>query len=164
MLDPYAPPSVEVDAAPLEDSGAGELADRGTRLGAAILDGLLYGAVVLPGIFMASGFSLYDWRVFLPILALAIVQWYLIASRGQTLAKGWLRIRIVKMDGSPCGFVNGVVLRSWVMQLIGFGAAYMLGAMQVSFNPIGLLDVLFIFGAERRCLHDLIAGTKVIRV
>jgi uncharacterized RDD family membrane protein YckC len=164
MLDPYAPPSVDVDAAPLEDSGVVELADRGTRLGAAILDGLLYVAVALPGIFMSGGFSLYDWAIVLPVLALAIVQWYLIASRGQTVAKGWLRIRIVKMDGSPCGFLNGVVLRSWVMQLIAVGAAYVVGTLQVSADPIGILDALFIFGAERRCLHDLIAGTKVVRV
>jgi hypothetical protein len=27
-----------------------------------------------------------------------------------------------------------------------------------------LVDALFIFGGSRRCVHDLIAGTKVIRV
>ena len=30
-------------------------------------------------------------------------------------------------------------------------------------NIILLLDVLMIFGASRRCLHDLIAGSKVVR-
>ena len=27
-----------------------------------------------------------------------------------------------------------------------------------------LVDILFIFGKERRCVHDYIAGTKVIDV
>ena len=27
---------------------------------------------------------------------------------------------------------------------------------------LGITDILFIFGQERRCVHDLIAGTKVI--
>ena len=27
---------------------------------------------------------------------------------------------------------------------------------------LGLLDVLFIFRQDRRCLHDMVAGTEVI--
>ena len=44
--NPFAPPSAELgaDATP----GSGPLADRGTRLGAAILDGLLYVPLLIP--------------------------------------------------------------------------------------------------------------------
>jgi len=28
----------------------------------------------------------------------------------------------------------------------------------------GLVDILFIFGKEKRCNHDIIAGTKVVNV
>jgi hypothetical protein len=31
-------------------------------------------------------------------------------------------------------------------------------------NLVTIVDALFIFGKERRCLHDFIAGSKVIRV
>jgi hypothetical protein len=27
---------------------------------------------------------------------------------------------------------------------------------------VALVDVLFIFGPSKRCLHDLVAGTKVV--
>jgi uncharacterized RDD family membrane protein YckC len=31
------------------------------------------------------------------------------------------------------------------------------------FIPLyGLIDVLLIFGSERRCIHDYLAGTKVV--
>lgn len=89
----------------------------------------------------------------LGVLSLAIVQCYLIATSGQSIAKRILRMRIVRQDGSPAKFVHGVLLRSWLMtfltQIIPF---------------IGLVDALLIFGNERRCLHDRIASTDVIKV
>jgi uncharacterized RDD family membrane protein YckC len=30
-------------------------------------------------------------------------------------------------------------------------------------NALGTLDALFVFRRDKRCLHDLIAGTKVVR-
>jgi uncharacterized RDD family membrane protein YckC len=91
----------------------------------------------------------------LMVLAFSIYQWYLIATTGQTLAKRWLGIMIVRTDGSPCGFVNGVLLRNWVIYVL------------LSFLPfvnylVWLIDALMIFGDERRCLHDHIAGTRVV--
>jgi uncharacterized RDD family membrane protein YckC len=29
---------------------------------------------------------------------------------------------------------------------------------------LSLVDVVFIFGSERRCIHDRLAGTKVVKV
>jgi len=47
---------------------------------------------------------------------------------------------------------TNVLLRSWVNGLIGLVVPF-----------YGLVDILFIFGSERRCLHDLIAGTVVVK-
>ena len=146
MLDPYAPPAAALEAAP---EGVGEPADRGVRAGAALIDGAGYAIAALPIAFLSHLIA------YAPLLALVIYQWYLISTRGQSLAMGWLRIRIVKMNGSPCGFKNGVLLRAWVMAAAagGVGAAIVAGG----------LDGLFMFGVERRCIHDLVAGTKVVR-
>lgn len=171
-FNPYAPPTADVDQGLQLQHGDYVLADRGTRLGAALIDGLLSVAAALPA-GLILGFTIYnntrgntgvgDLEVMtIGLIALMVLmvfafmgyQWYLISTTGQTLAKRWLGIQIVRVDGTPLGFVNGVILRSWVMSalsnipFVGFIAA--------------LVNPLMIFGEERRCLHDHIAGTRVI--
>jgi uncharacterized RDD family membrane protein YckC len=86
-----------------------------------------------------------------PILAFLLVQWNLIATRGQTIGKMLLAIRIINRNGGTPGFVQGVLLRNWMrvaLALIPF---------------FSVVDVLFIFGESRRCLHDYLAGTSVVQ-
>ena len=92
----------------------------------------------------------------LPVLAIAAVQWYLIATSGQTVGKKLVGVKIVKTTGEDVNFVSGVILRAWVPAVIGW--VPFVGSI------FGLVNILFIFGAEHRCLHDMIAGTKVISV
>ena len=165
---------------PEEELGPRHLAERGTRLAGAVIDGSLYlaaavpgaivmlvGAVTAPESFAGSGDDGPEFLgsmgstlgmavLFLSMLGLAIYQWILIATTGQTLAKRWLKMKIVKVDGTPVDFVSGVILRSWVVQALS--AIPMVGGL------VGLIDALMIFGAEQRCLHDHIAGTIVIDV
>lgn len=70
-------------------------------------------------------------------------------ARGQTLGKMLFRIRVVMVDGSPLPFGRSVLrhLGSWL-------SAAILG--------IGYLFVAF--RADKRGLHDLIAGTRVEHV
>lgn len=171
--NPYAPPSAGYQP---QQQGYGqqgygqqpswqpyELAGRWTRFGAALVDGFLSLGAALPGLVMLfmsmdkndesqvwTGLSV----AVIGMLILGIYQWYLISTRGQSLGKKWLHIRIVKLDGSLPGFVNGVLLRAWLMSLIT-NIPYIGGL-------VGLVDPLLIFGQERRCLHDLIASTQVI--
>jgi uncharacterized RDD family membrane protein YckC len=161
--NPYAPPTAGAEQGEAV-LGYGEdhiLAGRGTRLAAALIDGCLMVGAMLPGIVvMAAGGGDDDGIIVgagvlgLGVLALGIYQMVLISTRGQSLAKKWLGIKIIKIDGGACGFVHGVLLRSWVMGLIG--NIPIVGAMAA------IVDPLLIFGDERRCLHDLIASTKVI--
>jgi uncharacterized RDD family membrane protein YckC len=63
-------------------------------------------------------------------------------------------LRVVRLDGTPVDFVSGVVLREWVV--FGIGSVPFIGML------FRLADSVMIFGEDRRCLHDQIAGTKVI--
>jgi uncharacterized RDD family membrane protein YckC len=85
--------------------------------------------------------------------------WYLIASRGQTIAKRWFKIKIVRDSGKPVDFVSGVILRNWITSLLS--NPLLLSILGCLFF---VLDACMIFGRERRCLHDHIASTYVIEV
>jgi uncharacterized RDD family membrane protein YckC len=181
QINPYAPPSPDAQMMGGDPFEPGDLvlADRWVRLGARLLDGLLLFLTLLPalGFFVYSGFTaemsrhrgssggmgalgsteLALFGVLSMVLMLPLVgyQWYLIAKTGQTLGKKWTGIRIVKMDGSPVDFVSGVILRNWVMAAAGF--------IPYLGSCVGLIDALMIFfNDERRCVHDFIAGTKVV--
>ena len=73
-----------------------------------------------------------------------------------SLGKQWLGLRIVRVDGSRATFVRAVLLRMllpWLLAWIPFVGWFLL--------PV---DWLVIFREDCRCLHDLIAGTKVVVV
>lgn len=141
------------------------LAGLGARLGAALIDFACVAGIYLifflmvgaPGTTgfdetaMGAGFVL----LLGAILVLVIAQVYLLTTCGQTIGKKIVGIKIVCYDdGSEGGFVKNVLMRGFVNGLIS--AIPFLGSIYA------LVDILFIFGQERRCIHDLIAGTKVI--
>ena len=67
------------------------------------------------------------------------------------VGKKILGIRIVQLNGSEAGFVHAVLLRAMVM-----------GFINALVGVTSLIDPLCIFREDRRCLHDMIAGTIVI--
>ncbi len=128
-----------------------ELASRESRLVAAIFDALLGMSVSLPiggGQTMGS-LALVVIGVLLA-LTLSVIQIVLLAEQGQTLGKKLTGVRIVKMNtGQNGGFVTNFVLRVLPLALV---------------PPVALVDPFFIFREDRRCLHDLIADTEVVKV
>jgi len=89
---------------------------------------------------------------------LALYQLYSLAVRGQTLGKRLMGIQIVDDAGRPAGFFRAVLLRSWVFGLL---TGLVQGCLSIAGIVVPLVDALFIFGDERRTLHDLLAGTWV---
>lgn len=164
QLNPYAPPTASVDqAAATADEQDYVLASRGARFLGAFLDNLVLVALLIPTFFLFDPprivgggnplLQIYT-TMAVPFLIYVGIQWTLIATSGQSIGKKILGTKIVRLDGSPCGFVHGVILRSWII-----GA---LGMIPYIGSIVGLVNALMIFGEEKRCGHDMIAGTRVI--
>jgi uncharacterized RDD family membrane protein YckC len=164
VTNPYAPPQAAVqDIA--DPYALAVLADRGTRLGAAILDGVIFaGMVYLPMVFAFVGIgsaedSPQDPRLAVGaavVTAVGFIVWCWLTIKyvlrnGQSIAKKLLDIKVVRSDGSRASFARIFWLRNVVNSLISIIPLY------------GLIDVLFIFGESRQCLHDKIADTIVVK-
>ena len=159
--NPYAPPRAKVSDVS-DSSDELELAGRGVRLGAALLDGVVFMALVyIPLIFAGAFGSISSGGEphFSPIaglLALAglvVWAWFTIlyvSRNGQSIAKKWLGIKVVRTDGSQASLGRIFWLRNIVNGLLGIIPLY------------GLIDALLIFSDNRQCIHDKIADTIVV--
>jgi uncharacterized RDD family membrane protein YckC len=139
-----------------------ELAERLTRLWAALIDRLIIvpvgvgAAILIPGLRHSSSLGLVVASCVLALLALVAAQIWLLTAHGQTIGKRIMGLRIVKVsDMTNGGFVTNVLLRGLLS--LAITAVPFVGGLYA------LADVLFIFREDRRCLHDLIAGTCVIK-
>jgi len=147
-----------------------DLAGRGARLGAVIIDALIIFPILF-GIAKATGF----WNTMLPRLAngiplsmeenivaflvgqtlFLILNGVFLNNNGQTIGKKIMNIKIVSMERKQVGIIKLYTLRYLVFSFVNQIPA--VGSL------INLVNILFIFGKERRCLHDRIAGTCVIK-
>jgi len=160
VANPYAAPVAELEPAWQTSEFGYRLANPGQRWIGAFLDQLFAILAAVPAIVAAAVFELGAFPVAgiaLVVLGpLAVIQFYSISTTGQSLGKKICKTRIVRLDGSPPGFLYGVVMRAWL-----FWAA---SAIPGIGSAIGLVDALLVFRADRRCLHDQVAGTRVIQI
>lgn len=160
----YAPPSAHVED--VVAAGTIELAGRGARLGAAVIDGLLVMAVfwalsmVTPWSPFAAASGEFSGALLLNgvlgIAIFALLQGYLLATRGQTIGKLLLGMRIVRTGGERAGLARLLGLR--------YGIGWLINVIPVVGPIYGLVDALFIFRESRKCVHDIIADTIVVNV
>ena len=83
------------------------------------------------------------------------IQAYPLYMTAQTWGKRVLKVRIVELNGAKPPFGRLIALRYLPMQ--GVGLLPLLGPL------LSIVNVLLIFRDDRRCGHDLIAGTKVVK-
>jgi len=171
--NPYQSPATVVEDASAQDGPFEErmLASRLSRLGAAFIDGLVMMAPVFL-VFFAAGTSLIPMSVedaenisqrtwlFETLTSIATVgvflaiNGYWLATQGQTVGKKLAGIKIVSRENTLVPFGRLIIRRYllfWIAALIPF------------VNFLGLINVLFIFRKNRRCLHDDLADTMVVR-
>lgn len=164
--NPYSAPLAYVSDVQISTPGVAK-ADRGIRLAAVLLDGVptfviaMVGAVLAFTVGTANDGKLSSFGIAvlvimgLLILGFGIYQLVQLHLTGQTFGKKMLGIKIVRNDGSRAGLGRIFWLRMFVPGLMG--------AIPFAGGLFSLVDSLFIFSEEQRCLHDLIADTIVIR-
>jgi len=91
------------------------------------------------------------------VLGVIVYQAVSLSSTGQTVGKRMMQLRVVNFsDASNPGFVKAVLVRWWLPTLIC--------PIPYLGRVFWLADGLFVFKKDRRCLHDLMAGTKVVQL
>ena len=149
-------------------------AGRLRRLVATLIDAVLVPALTLVLVMItdvvedAEDYADSWWMVWVLLLAVAsylVLNGYGLLRRGQTLGKRLLGIAIVKAPATADGDLDPTPAPFWKLIMIRalfFPALFLVIVPWITVLP--LVDQLLIFGKRRRCLHDLAAGTVVVRV
>lgn len=164
--NPYSTPNSAVTQDNKESTDDFELAGRGERLVAAIVDTLvrvgIFFVIAIPTGIWASlmegndpdiGMSLVIFVV--GFVSFILINLYLLNHYGQTIGKRLLGIRIANLDGEKTP--GNKIIFARYLPIEAIAQIPLIGGF------IALIDVLMIFGSERRCLHDQIAGTIVVK-
>jgi uncharacterized RDD family membrane protein YckC len=91
----------------------------------------------------------------LAVLSYLVLNGYWLYTRGQTIGKRLMKIAIVATSTGE---------RAPFWKLVGIRALFFPFLFAV-LSPVGLvpvIDQLFVFRKNRRCVHDLAAGTSVV--
>lgn len=155
----------------VEDVPQYELASRTKRLIASLIDASLYVLIYL--IVVKLTFKLTDNGVFSleRIFKVAVTNVvfflfnYSFLIKGQTIGKKLMKVRVVTLYNNVPSVFNLFFIRYLLFIIIGFLIGfYNYKLIHIDLlNYVGLIDFLIIFGCQRRCLHDYIAKTKVIK-
>ncbi|PKG84278.1 RDD family protein [Colwellia sp. 75C3] len=139
----------------------GEKSTRWDRLWAGLIDAVIHMTATIP-LFLYFGMEAFkDPSFSLIMVALVyglsmtlILQGYLLHNYGQTIGKHIIGIRIENLDGTKADIKKIFLLRLLPMSVCSVIPV-------VGQFITGFINPIFIFGKERRCLHDYIAKTKV---
>ena len=147
---------------PLEE----RLAGRGRRLVATMIDMVLVPAltallIMITGVMEhaeAYRNSMWVLNVFLlAVLSYLILNGYWLFTRGQTVGKRLMKVAIVaSTTGERAAFWKLVCLHAPFFPLLFVSIIPTLALLPI-------VDQAFVFRKNRRCVHDLAAGTSVVR-
>lgn len=169
-LNPYAAPTAEIVDQAVKPRLA--LARPGQRLAAKIIDNLFVGLPIALGVLVPMlTFEGMDFGVggsavpgsasrglviamagggLMFLVAMGVII-YMLNADGTTPGKRAMGIRIVSVDGSPAELWRVLLLRMFTPFMINYFC-----------GVFSLIDAMFIFRQDQRCIHDHMAGTVVI--
>ena len=161
----YAPPESNLEV-PIDESLESELASRWMRFWGVCIDGIVSIAILGPIMYfsgywsraMADDVSMTE-VILYALLGLAlyfIVNGYLLSKKGQTVGKLLVGTKIVSVETDE-------IIPLWkvfILRYLPMGVASQIPVIGPFF---ALANGLLIFRKDKRCIHDLIAGTKVIK-
>ena len=144
-----------------EGNVIGEKALKMDRFLSAMVDGFI-GIVSMLPIFYVYGLdafkdptlTLMSITYIYGVFVIFTLHGYLMYYYGQTIGKHFMSIRIENLDGTKANLTTIYFKRMLPMQVLGL-------IPSVGQLIAGFINPLFIFGKQRRCLHDYIAKTKV---
>lgn len=171
MDNPYSPPSATEPLTQDSQTSSHQLATRGSRFLASLLDGIIVtGPLLIVIFFILPTFAsdqfeiwrfidnstyLYDIVFGLIFYILFLIINWVFLKNGQTIGKKALKIQVRTLTGDIPSANDQAFRRYLFYNLIS--------SIPVVGNILSLINILFIFGSEHRCLHDRVAGTIVIK-
>jgi uncharacterized RDD family membrane protein YckC len=165
--DPYNPFQSPKSPGTIPQLGnTNELASLGNRFLGALIDFcvmipviVIFTVLIVFGMISTEAANSWVFMIVSPVIGFGIfllIHGYLLATKGQTVGKMVMKTQIVGNDGKLVPFVP-LILKRYIPLSVVSQIPY-LGPL------VGLVNVLLIFRSNRKCLHDEIAGTKVIQL
>ncbi len=140
------------------------LASRWSRLGAALVDALTIIPITIPLMYFTGGFDRISegvqpplsYTLIMAVIGIAIfliIHGKFLIRDGQTLGKKLLNIKIVTTSGHHAS-ISILAKR--------YGFYWVIPQVPVAGPFVNLINILFILGKSKRCVHDYVGGTIVI--
>ncbi|MDQ8201235.1 RDD family protein [Pelagicoccus enzymogenes] len=141
------------------------LASRWSRLGASLLDGLIIMVFTVPTMYFTGGFDGihegvqpsigYNLAIgLLGFVVFLLINFKFLKNDGQTVGKKIVGIRIVDLAG------NQAILGQHLLKR--YAVYFLPGQIPLVGQFFSVVNILFIFGNQKRCIHDYAGGTKVV--
>jgi len=164
----YLPPEADLGN-PAEDPPAitnSNLASRWARLGASLID-----VILLLALYVVVFYGTEYWEktfqqnvsireqmlsVLFGFAIYLLFHGYLLHKRGQTIGKWMLGIKIVSV-------ANNEILPLWKVFFVRYVPLVLVALIPVAGHLLILINDCFIFRKDKRCLHDHISGSQVIK-
>jgi uncharacterized RDD family membrane protein YckC len=113
-----------------------------------VLVGPLVAFLVIAAITDSNG--MFGFAFPLALVSSIGAQAWSIAATGRSLGKRAAGTRVVRLDGTPTGFLRGFFLREVIL--------WVASATRI----LGVINGVMVFGAARRTGHDYLLGTVVV--